>query len=47
MLFTGLVKKYTTDLILLITFKETIGMIEKFVQNMEVTVSLMEFLLQT
>ena len=47
MLFTGVVKKYTTDLILLIIFKETIGMIEKFVQNMEVTVSLMEFLLQT
>ena len=50
--FRGIVKKYTTDLILLTKFKKIIGMKEKFAQNMEVPVelpvlSLMEFLLET
>ena len=47
MLFRGIVKKYTGDLILLTKFKKIIGMKEKFEQNIEVPVSLMEFLLQT
>ena len=47
MLFRGIVTKYVAELILLTIFKKTIGMKEKFVQNMEVPVSLMEFLLQT
>ena len=47
MLFRWAVKKHTADLILLTKFKKIIGMNEKFVQNMEKTVSLMEFLLQT
>ena len=47
MLFRGIVKKYTADLILRTKFKKIIGMKEKFAQNMEVPVSLMEFLLQT
>ena len=47
MLFRGIVKKYTGDLILLTKFKKIIGMKEKFEQNIEVPVSLMEFLLKT
>ena len=47
MLFRGIVKKYTADLTLLTKFKKIIGMWGKFAQNMEVPVSLMEFLLQT
>ena len=47
MLFRGIVKKYTADLILLAKFKKVIGMKEKFAQNMEVQVSFMEFLLRT
>ena len=47
MLFRGIVKNYTADLILRTKFKKIIGMKEKFAQNMEVPVSLMEFLLQT
>ena len=47
MLFGGIVKKYTVYLILLTTFKKIIGMKEIFAQNMEVPVSLMEFLLQS
>ena len=47
MLFRGIVKKYPGDLILLTKFKKIIGMKEKFEQNIEVPVSLMEFLLQT
>ena len=47
MLFRGIVTKYVAELILLTIFKKTIGMKEKFVQNMEVPVSLMDFLLQT
>ena len=46
MLFRGIVKNYTADLILRTKFKKIIGMKEKFAQNMEVPVSLMEFLLQ-
>ena len=46
MLFRGIVKKYTADLILLTKFKKIMGMKEKFAQNMEVQVSFMEFLLQ-
>ena len=46
MLLRRIVKKYTADLILLTKFKKIIGMKEKFAQNMEVPVSLMEFLLQ-
>ena len=47
MLFRGIVKKYTADLILRTKFKKIIGMgmKEKFEQNMELPVSLMEFLL--
>ena len=37
------VKKYTAYLIVLTKFKKEIGMKEKFEQNMEVPVSLMEF----
>ena len=47
MLFRGIVKNYTADLILRTKFKQIIGMKEKFVQSMEVLVSLMELLLQT
>ena len=47
MLFSGIVKKYTADRTLLTKFKKIIGLQEKFAQNMEVPVSLMEFLLQT
>ena len=47
MLFRGIVKNYTADLILRTKFKKIIGMKEKFAQNMEVPVSLMEVLLQT
>ena len=47
MLFRGIVKNYTADLILWTKFKQIIGMKEKFVQSMEVLVSLMELLLQT
>ena len=43
MLFRGLVKSYTADLIFGTKFKKIIGMKEQF----EVPVSLMEFLLQT
>ena len=46
MLFREIVKKYTADLILLTKFKTIIGMKEKFVQNSEVPVSLMEILMQ-
>lgn len=47
MLFKGIGKKYTADLISLTKFKKIIGMWEKLPQNMEVKVSLMEFLLPT
>ena len=47
MVFRGIVKKYTVDLVLLTNFKKIIGMKEKFAENLEVPVSLMEFLLQT
>ena len=47
MLFRGIVKNYTADLILRTKFKQIIGMKEKFVQSMEVLVSFMELLLQT
>ena len=47
MVFRGIVKNYTVDLILWTKFKKIIGMKETFAQNMEVQVSLMEFLLQT
>ena len=42
-----MVKKYTVNLVLLTKFKKIIGMKEKYAQNLEVPVSLMEFLLQT
>ena len=45
MLFGGIVKNYTLDLILQTKFKKIIGMKKKLAQNMEVPVSLMEFLL--
>ena len=45
MLFRGIVKKYTADLILLTIFKKIIGMKEKIAQSMEVPVSVTEFLL--
>ena len=45
MLFRGIVQNYTADLILLTKFKKIIGMKEKFTQNMEVSVSLMGYLL--
>ena len=48
MLFRGIVKDYTADLMLRRTkFKKIITMNEKFAQNVVVPVSLMEFLLQT
>ena len=47
MLFRGIVKKYTADLTLLTKFKKIIGMYEKYAQNMDVSVSLVEFLLET
>ena len=47
MLFRGIVKNYTADLILWTKFKKINCMKEKFAQNMEVPVSLMEILLQT
>ena len=47
MLFRGIVKNYTADLRARTKFKKIIGMKEKFTQNMDVPVSLMEFLLQT
>ena len=47
MFFRRIVKKYTVDLVLLTKFKKIIGIKEKFAQNLEVPVSLMEFLLQT
>ena len=43
----GIVKKYTADLTLRTKLKKIIGMKEKFAQNMELPVSLMEFLLET
>ena len=47
MLFRGIVKKYTADLILRTKLKKKIGIKENFAQNMEVAVSLMELLLKT
>ena len=47
MLFRGIVKKYTADLILLTKLKKIVGMKENFLQNIEVALSLTEFLLQT
>ena len=47
MFFRVIVKKYTVDLVLLTKFKKIIGMKEKFMQNLELPVSLMEVLLQT
>ena len=47
MLFRGILKNYTADLISRTKFKKIIGMKEKFAQNMEVAVSLTKFLLQT
>ena len=47
MFFRGIGKEYTVDLILPTKFKKIIGMKEIFAQNIEVPVSLMEFLLQT
>ena len=47
MVFRGIVKKYIEDFILLTKFKNIIGMKENFAQNMEVTVSFLEFLLKT
>ena len=46
MLFRGIIKNYTADLILLAKLKNIIGIKEKFAQNIEVPVSFMEFLLQ-
>ena len=46
-LFRGIVKEYTGDLILLAKFKKISDMKEKFVQNIEVPVSLIEFILET
>ena len=43
MFFRGIVNKYTVDLVLLTKFKKMIGMKEKFAQNLEATVSLIEF----
>ena len=40
MIFIGIVKKYTADLILPIKFKRLIGMKDKFEQNTEVPLSL-------
>ena len=47
MLLIEIGKKYTADLMSLTKFKKIIGMWEKLPQNMEVKVSLMEFLLPT
>ena len=47
MFFRVIVKKYTVYLVLLTKFKKIIGMKEKFMQNLELPVSLMEVLLQT
>ena len=47
MFFREVVKNYTADLLLRTKFKNIIGIKEKFAQNMEAPVSLMEFLLQT
>ena len=47
MLFRGIVKNYTADLILRTKFKKITDLKENIAQNMEVPVSLMEFLLQT
>ena len=47
MLFSGIIKNYTADMILRTKFKKIIGMKEKISQNMEVAVSLVELLLQT
>ena len=47
MLFSGIVKRHTADLMLLTKLKKISGMKETFVQNMEVPVSLMDVLLQT
>ena len=45
MLFRGIVRKFTADLILLTKLKKTIGMTEKYMQNIEVPVTvLMNFL---
>ena len=45
MLFRAKVRKFTADLILLTKFKKIIGMTEKYMQNIEVPVSvLMDFL---
>ena len=47
MFFRVIVKKYTVYLVLLTKFKKIIGMKEKFMQNLELPVSVMEVLLQT
>ena len=47
MVFRGILKKYFADRTLRSKFKKVSGMQEKFAQNVEVPVSLMEFLLQT
>ena len=47
MLLGGIAKKYTAGLILLTKLKKIIGMKEKFAQNIEVPISLMEFLLKS
>ena len=47
MLFSAIVKKYTSNLILLVKFKGIIGMKEKSEQNMEVPFSVIKFLIQT
>ena len=46
MLFIGIVKKYSADLMLLTKLKKINGSSEKFAQNMEVQVSLTEFSLK-
>ena len=46
MLARGIVKKYTSGLILLTKFKKSIGMKENLAQNMKVPLLLIEFLLQ-
>ena len=45
--FRVVLKKYTADLKLQTKFKKIIDTTEKFAQNIEVPVSLMEFLLKT
>ena len=47
MFVKGMVKKSTADVIWLTKFKRVIGMNEWFVQIMKISVSLMEYLLQT